>query len=467
MARVASLKVFGILAAWALSLAARVAVGGDDATAPAAKPDQEAVAKWLDRAEQSAASLPETQLIAVLPMLWEPMAGAGKDEPIDRLLAIIRDPNQRAKLGYAACSALGNAGRYDAAIRRAQALPRERRNDSFGEGSSWRIGALEDIVIVQSLTYDFANAKKTIALIDDPESISDAYLWLAEDQAKAGLYAEADESLDRVVATTEYHKDRKAETRQLIARYKAARQKDPPRKMRLTCYESLRYANVPFLNLGVQFDNLAQAELAEKAADRLAEEGAEIKAIAWQEIAWTYYDMRNMDKNNLKRCRRAIEKSLQSAEIIPKDPVDSYERAVQFAAAANLYLELGESGLAKQAAEKAGTVDFNKDVLVQLSGCCTQMLVAVLVRVGNIDGGREIAENLQKTASKKKAKASSATSADIAWLTWATACTLEGKTASVERLLEKTDNARTKAVLCAGVAAGLLELQQRPESKKS
>jgi len=467
MACVAGSKVFGVFAACVLLLSTGVAAAGDDAAAPAARPDQKAVAKWLDRAEQYAASLPEPQLIAIFPTLCEPMAAAGKDEDFDRLLAIVKDPTQRADLGHTACGALGQAGRYDAAIRRAQALPKEPRNDSLGEPSSWRVGALEDIVIDQSMTYDFANAKKTITLIGDPEGISDAYLWLAESQAKAGLYAEADENLDRVVATTEYHKDRKAETRQLIARYKAARQKDPPRKMRLTCYESLRYANVPFLNLGVQFDNLAQAELAEKAAEKLAEEGAEMKAIAWQEIAWTYYDMRNMDKNNLKRCHRAIEKSLQSAEIIPKDPVDSYERAVQFAAAANLYLELGESGLAKQAAEKAGTVDFNKDVLVQLSGCCTQMLVAVLVRVGNIDGGREIAENLQKTASKKKAKASSATSADLAWLTWATACTLEGKTASVERLLEKTDNARTKAVLCAGVAAGLLELQQRPEGKKS
>jgi hypothetical protein len=36
----------------------------------------------------------------------------------------------------------------------------------------------------------------------------------------------------------------------------------------------------------------------------------------------------------------------------------------------------------------------------------------------------------------------------------------------VERQIEKTDNAQIQALLCAGVAKGLLELQQSPSDKK-
>jgi hypothetical protein len=125
--------------------------------------------------------------------------------------------------------------------------------------------------------------------------------------------------------------------------------------------------------------------------------------------------------------------------------------------------------LAKQATEKAGAVTFDEHTLPELSEYSTGMLIAVLVRVGNIDGAREIAEKVQKllkTAAKKgRTNTMSSTDADAGWLAWATACALEGKTANVERQLEKTDDARSKAMLCAGVATGLLELQQRPAKK--
>ena len=93
------------------------------------------------------------------------------------------------------------------------------------------------------------------------------------------------------------------------------------------------------------------------------------------------------------------------------------------------------------------------------------MLIAVLVRVGDVDGAMAIAEKLQKAADKET-KEMFPTNPDVAWSTWATVCTLEGKTACVERQLEKTSSARIKAILCAGVAAGLLELQQHPVGKK-
>ena len=95
----------------------------------------------------------------------------------------------------------------------------------------------------------------------------------------------------------------------------------------------------------------------------------------------------------------------------------------------------------------------------------TPMLVAVLVRVGDINGALAIVQKMQKAADKKP-DAMFSTNPDIAWLTWATVCTLEGRTVRVEGQLEKAENARVKAVLCAGVAAALLELQHKPRGKR-
>ena len=67
--------------------------------------------------------------------------------------------------------------------------------------------------------------RRTIRLIDDPQTVSSAYRRLAEYQAKAGLYAEAEKSLEKFVGNTEYVKEARKDTRQLIASYKTAGRK--------------------------------------------------------------------------------------------------------------------------------------------------------------------------------------------------------------------------------------------------
>ena len=443
-----------------------IATGGDNvAVPPSQSHDKKAVARWLDRAEQYAASLPEPQLVEVFPTLCEPMAAANKDQHIDRLLATIKDPKRRADQGLMICAALAAKGKCDVAIRRAKALPTERRIDSSGKPqNSWRNGGLYMVALFQSWAYDFASAKKTIGLIDDPETVSAAYEQLAESQAKAGLYAEAEESLKRFAATNEDGKKLRQEAQQLIARYKAAGQKDPPREISGTYLEGLRRVSTIFGDSEIKLNSLAEARKAEQAADGL--EGPVDKANAWRQIAWAYYDMRGKDKKNLDRCRRAIEKSVQIAQKIPEGLGKSYMRAVAFASAANLYLDLGETDVARQMVKKADAVRIDEDMLGGLNAfTTTPLLIAVLVRVGDVDGALAIAEKLQKAADKE-AKDMFPTNPDLAWLTWATVCTLEGKTAAVERRLERTGNARAKAILCAGVANGLLELQRQAAGEK-
>jgi hypothetical protein len=137
--------------------------------------------------------------------------------------------------------------------------------------------------------------------------------------------------------------------------------------------------------------------------------------------------------------------------------------------AGDLYLTLGEPETAGRMAKKADTVNLDADMLGGLSSfTTTPLLIAVLVRVGDLDGARTIAEKLQKTADKDTDPFSvvlSAGAADIAWSNWATVCTLESKTECVERELDKIGSPRVNAVLCAGVVVGLVELQKKSAGK--
>ena len=73
------------------------------------------------------------------------------------------------------------------------------------KGGSWRDGALFTVAFAQSLAYEFADAKKTMQLIKDPQTLSSAYDRLAENQAKAGLYADAQASFDNILDNTKTH----------------------------------------------------------------------------------------------------------------------------------------------------------------------------------------------------------------------------------------------------------------------
>jgi tetratricopeptide (TPR) repeat protein len=461
MAQAKSLATLGMFAAVIPLLGVCVGVAGGDAAVQSPKPEKEVIARWLDRAQRYAAVLPESQLIDVLPTLADVMVAADEEGQIDRLLATIKEPKKRADQGLVICMALAAQGRFDAAIRRAQLLPRERRKSEFGElTNSWRTGALFTVAILQSSGYDFAGAKETIKLLDDPRAVSDTSRRLAENQAKAGRYAEAEESLKRFVATTENEKSVKEDARKLIIRYKAEGRKDPPMNRSGTYLERLRRACTIFGDTGTKLDNLAGVEKAEKAAETA--KGAVNKATAWREIAWAYYDMRGTDKKNLERARVAIGKSVQNAETIPRGLGQSYPRAMAFTSAADLYLELGDIEAATQIAKRADAVRLDDDMLGGLNAfTTTPMLIAVLVRVGDNDGAIAIIERMQKAADKK-ADAVFSPNPDAAWSAWATVCTVEGRTARVERQLEKVGSARIKAILCAGVAAGLLELQHKP-----
>ena len=277
-------KAFGVFFIGVLFLGACSHVR-DDAAAPVAKPDHKTVATWLDRSEKYAASLREDQLVDVLPTICGPMVGAGEDEHVDRLLAAIKDPIKRAERGVLVCSGLAFAGKYDAAMRRAESLSTERRTLPSGEKTgSWRDGGIFWVALAQSVAYEFMDAKKTIQRINDPGIVASAYGHLAESQAKAGLYADAEESLGKIVANTEEEKEWKEDTRKRIANYKEAGRKYPPRPRQGTFYESLRLASTIFSDPGIKLDNVAQAEMAEKAAEQAKE--PQNKAMVWRNIAW-------------------------------------------------------------------------------------------------------------------------------------------------------------------------------------
>ncbi len=277
--------------------------------------------------------------------------------------------------------------------------------------------------------------KETIRRIDDPEEASWAWRTMAENQAKAGRYDDALASLAKVVPTSRNDEKAKEETRKLIAQCRASERHDPPQKPPEARFiEGLRRVSALFGDVDVKLDDLPEAE---KEAEKM--EGPLNKAAAWREIAWAYY--RNSD---LARCRQAMQKSLDGADLVPA-PL-AYQSTVTYVSLADLCLELGETASARRLIQKADAAHMAADRLGGLSAfTTTPLLISVLVRAGDTDGA---VATVEKIPAKEAA---------TAWSTLATACTLEGKTDAVGRLIEKSNSDRLKALLCAGVVIGLCQ----------
>ncbi len=249
-------------------------------------------------------------------------------------------------------------------------------------------------------------------------------------------------SLAKVIPVSKSDEKANEETRKFIAQCRASGRKDPPPGRLQTGYiEGLRRAATLFGDVGCTLDNLSQAE---KEAGKL--KGPLNKAAAWREIAWAYHR-----KKDVAGCRRAMQKSLESADLIPS-PL-AYQRAVTYASLADLSLELGDTESARQMVQKADGTQLGADLLGGLNAfTTTPLLVSVLVRVGDIRGAVAMIEKIPERE------------ATSAWSSFATVCALEGRIDAVEKELSGKGRERLKALLCAGVVIGLQE--PRPDAFK-
>jgi tetratricopeptide (TPR) repeat protein len=368
-------------------------------------------------------------------------------DEVSRLAALIskiQDPEKRADATLMFVISLAASGKSDAAIRVAETLDNDRTTipETRRSVGSRRNRAFYMVSRFQSLSHDFAAAKETIRRIDDPEVVSSAWLRVAENQAKAGQYEEALVSLGKVAVTSDDSRQAKEETRKLIAKCKAEGCKDAPRKRSQGFIAALRKASTIFGDVHVELDDLTRAE---QSAQKM--KGPLNRAAAWRQIAWAHYE-----KKDAIRCRRAIQKSLENADAVP-GPL-AYQRRITYVAMADLYLELGDVESARQLIQKANSVHLDADFFGGLNAfTTTPLLISVLVRSGDVQGAITTVERIHEKE------------ADMAWLTLAIVCALEGKAGCIERKLESVGSERVKALLCAGVAVGLNERRKQQAVK--
>ncbi len=407
----------------------------DAPTDPKAR--KEAIGHWLREMESHVAKLSDQDRSDIVPALCDVYWRVDDISPLARLISGIQDPKKRADAGFMLSFTLAQTGRVEAAIRFAQSLSGDPTVDpnTRERVQSPRVRALFTIFHVRCSRHDFAGAKETIRRIDDPEAASSAWCYLAGTQAKAGQYDDALASLAKVVPTSKNDEEAKEDTRKLIAECRAKGRHDPPQKPPPGEFiEGLRRVVALFGDVAAKLDDLSEAE---KEANRM--EGPLNKAAAWREIAWAYY--RNSD---LARCRQAMQKSLDSADLVPA-PL-AYQSTVTYVSLADLCLELGETASARRLIQKADAAHIDAGLLGGLSAfTTTPLLISVLVRAGDTDGAIATVEKLP------------AKEAATAWSAFATACTLEGKMDAVQQVLEKSKSERLKAVLCAGVVIGLCQ----------
>ena len=96
--------------------------------------------------------------------------------------------------------------------------------------------------------------------------------------------------------------------------------------------------------------------------------------------------------------------------------------------------------------QKADAAHMAADRLGGLSAfTTTPLLISILVRAGDTDIAIATVEKIP------------AKEAATAWSAFATACTLEGKTDAVQRLIDESKSDRLKALLCAGVVIGFCQ----------
>ncbi len=451
--RVVATLVASIIFAFLLSPS--IAISADDPEALPSKKgqDKEAVIRqWLDRSLQFAYKLESEELANAALSLIETHVSVGDWRRVKPLIDRIKSGEIRDELIVYLPSMVADSGDLDVAFAMAEKLGKEPRKSPIDGRTLWsdRNLALNSIALRQIPSHKFANAEMVLRMIDDPQAVFNGLAHIAEYQAKAGLYEDATATLAKVEAKNADEENEYDRVKKIIVSCRATKRKDPPLG-NLGLIASLRVVNTIFSDFD-SYLSLSDLEKAEKEVDTL--DGSSEKSSAWRQIAWAYYR-----KKDLPRCRQAIQKSLDNVEEIS----NSYLKAVTYVSLADLYLELGETDLAKQMAQRQTQFAWTRSYSAVLhSFTTTPLLVSILIRVGDVDGAAAIIEKIGKMETDPM----QSMFLDLVWNYWAAVCALEGKMDDIERRIEKTESNRIKAVICAGTAFGLRDKQRSQKAVK-
>lgn len=405
---------------------------------------------WFQRAEAYAAKMnsvaprksstpkEEMELSTARVVLCETYVRMGRIREAKDFVLAIEDgtPEDRASRRIVLAMALAYAGQFETAIRWAESLDTGRVPTEFPDQTtaSPRDRSLFAVSTIQAREHDFSGAEGTIRRIRDPETISAAWRRLAETQAKAGQYEEATRSLARVVAVSKEDEEAKEEARTLIAKCRAEGRREPRPPATKSSLDGFRDVSALFADVALEGTSLDQQEV--KAAGMTNPLN---RASAWRQIAWGHFRAGDRD-----RCKRAIDRSLESARAIPSEI--GFQRAVNELLIAALYLELGDRSAAIELVRTA-KASGSRDLLVQHGlGEFTTMPLAICV-FARTDAWDDAMAVVRKSDSA------------IGWQVLGTCLGEAGEVARADQVLGKIQTDRDKAVFCAGVTCGLNKIK--------
>jgi hypothetical protein len=295
--------------------------------------------------------------------------------------------------------------------------------------------ALQQVVMVQLMRHNFEAAHAAIQKIATPHSLFFAKSQLIRNLAEAGRIGDAEKALIELKPGTVDEQEAADELRRLINVCRNDNRADAAidfvgvahrDALRSGCREL-------FSDIVLEGDSIDEKE---RKADSLTEPYE--RTSAWQQIAWSHWQAGNRD-----RTRSSIEKALQSVQHLPKR--FGYQRVLL----ADLCAEMGDMESALRLLPNSTTSD-GAAMLNELNlnfglrnALAVPLLIGVYTRAGNVDAAVAIAKEDDDAWS---------------WMALAYFGAQNNELDVVETLLESLEHDSTKAILCAGVALGLKEM---------
>jgi hypothetical protein len=395
---------------------------------------------WLERSERVTAELSQEDRFNVASFVGSAIAATQDVKRLRRLLDTIDDRKKRTEATISIVASISASGDFATAVKFAETLDESRSRDlrTDREGASIRDLSVYVIVLNQLNLHDFAGAKKTLTMITSKDQVCKAWYRVAEAEAESGRVDDAATSAANI--RVGYAVDADAMDR---LRRKIRGSRRLPAAVSLPVQprgyiDGLRQTACMFSNVSIRLDDLNAAE---SDASRMAFPDG--RGAAWRKIAMAY-----CEKGDRLRCERAIREELKTLKASPS-PSD---RLLPYVFAADIFLDLGEPRPAEQLAEIALNADRGTEELGLVNAfATTPYLVSVLVRTGHAS---DAAKMIPKLRSDR----------DSTWYTFAVVCGLAEKNDSVQSVVAQSQDDRTIAVLCAGVARGI---QERLRKKKS
>lgn len=316
------------------------------------------------------------------------------------------------------------------------------------EVPSSRALALVQVAREQAERHEFAGAERTLELLaDEPSWLIAGREEIAKAQAEAGQYAAARATAAKIVPETDEDRQDLQELLKLIDQCEAEGRRDPP-KQRKDRAVPLVQSGREGIGMAGEFDETTDLRDAEIRAD-LPETG-DLRGTRWRQIAWAYFE-----RGDHAACRRAIKSALEHVEKTKHPAV----RAVERAALAGLFLELGEEEAARSLVRKAtepgpqkapkgdAQAETTTNVLSGFvesfitMGIAVPYIVGVQVRCGEIDEAVNLVDQYPDEFG--------------VWASFAAYCAASGRLAEVEKRIEAAESEEVKLQLCVGVIEAL------------